>query len=516
MTRFKHREATLSSLFTIHCVPQNVIGSDNNTEPGIIPAQIIDRVEIIKGAASVAWGQGLGGVVNVITKSGNTERALSGAGQASLGERLTSDLTGELGGTLKRFGYYLSAGNLHSKGLITGTRVNFNHLFGKFTYQLPNKGSIKLWGDFRDSKVGLEDIPSKDYRDSGSSRYAAGSIAVNTPLADKLSLDVNGWLGQRRLYTQWGAFTTTDLFRDLTTRENFSGARSRLMWGDSAANLAVGLEYENTVDKVSDLVTPELNYSSRLTHWGTFLSGSYDLGPLTILPGFRYDTYSTYDNASTSSLGATFRLTDSTVLRAYAANGYSLPSITTVGNKKLQKLWTVQSGIESTIVPYLWLKGMYFYNDLSDIEAQDGSLFGATKQGVEVEAKSSPFFGFSVSGGYTYTIARNKATGEELKSDGANNCPPHAFKAALDYSNNKLGLHGKLFGNYVMWDSGQQVSKDRTIIWDLHLNQQLFPGKEFSPELFFSVHNLFNGSQYLSETKPNAPRWIEGGVRFKF
>ena len=45
---------------------------------------------------------------------------------------------------------------------------------------------------------------------------------------------------------------------------------------------------------------------------------------------------------------------------------------------------------------------------------------------------------------------------------------------------------------------------------------QLQPGKELSPELFFSARNLFNGERYWDYWYKNAGRWLEGGVRFRF
>ena len=44
--------------------------SDNSVDVGLIPVQNIEKIEIIKGPASSAWGSALGGVVNIITKAG--------------------------------------------------------------------------------------------------------------------------------------------------------------------------------------------------------------------------------------------------------------------------------------------------------------------------------------------------------------------------------------------------------------------------------------------------------------
>lgn len=51
----------------------------NMAIPGSIPVQQIERIEIIKGAASASWGSALGGVINIITKEPNPERPVMAA-----------------------------------------------------------------------------------------------------------------------------------------------------------------------------------------------------------------------------------------------------------------------------------------------------------------------------------------------------------------------------------------------------------------------------------------------------
>ncbi|MGB9080875.1 MAG: TonB-dependent receptor plug domain-containing protein, partial [Desulfuromonadaceae bacterium] len=48
-------------------MPVNFI-SAGQAETSFIPLRIVERIEIIKGAASSAWGSALGGVVNIITR----------------------------------------------------------------------------------------------------------------------------------------------------------------------------------------------------------------------------------------------------------------------------------------------------------------------------------------------------------------------------------------------------------------------------------------------------------------
>jgi vitamin B12 transporter len=64
------------TLVMLDGAPLNKIS--NFSDVGSVPARIIERIEIVKGSASSAWGPALGGVINVITKSPD-KRPVSGA-----------------------------------------------------------------------------------------------------------------------------------------------------------------------------------------------------------------------------------------------------------------------------------------------------------------------------------------------------------------------------------------------------------------------------------------------------
>lgn len=515
-------------LVQIDGVPQNFISQDSAAQLGMIPVQHIDRVEIVKGAASTSWGSALGGVVNIVTKSPDPDRAIAGTASAAAGEHHTSDLRGEVSGTIDRFGYYLTGGNLSSKGLLPGNRVNFNHLFGKLSYDLPGNGRLTMGGDFRDSAHGLEDYALLDYRDTSSYKNGSGYFNFTRRLADRLNLELNGFLGRRQATTQFGALSIPDLFRDCTVWEDYRAANARLLWGDANANLAAGVEYEHNRAHSREPVfnAPGFNFDLAMERVSGYLNGSYTIGRLTVLPGIRLDHTDILGNTLSYSLGTTLRLTDSTLLRLYGARGYSLPAINAQdilnGKLEIQNIETVQAGIETSAIPWLWLKTTLFYNNTWKIQEWDDAtpanviLREQVRQGFEVEAKSSPLYGFALSGGYTYVDAWDKKTKVQLSA--ANSAPQHVAKLALNYDNDDIGLRGALTGSYVWWRMTQEDGqpRDKSMIWDLHLNQKLMPGNELSPELFFSVRNLFNGYQSQNMLYPNAPRWVEGGVRFRF
>jgi vitamin B12 transporter len=75
---------------------------------------IIDRIEVIKGPASSAWGSSLGGLINIITKAAGTTRTPSGALQVSYGEAGSLDAGAHLSGKTGPLGYFLFAGRQES------------------------------------------------------------------------------------------------------------------------------------------------------------------------------------------------------------------------------------------------------------------------------------------------------------------------------------------------------------------------------------------------------------------
>ena len=499
--------------------------AQTNAAPGFIPVQQIERIEIIKGAASAAWGPALGGVVNIITKSPDPQRPISGMVSGSIGSSFTADSRAELSGTADRLGYYLTAGNLRSDGLTPNTATNMNNVMGKLIYTLPGRGTATLGLWHLTARPGMDEGVDPKWgfvHDNSEFRNTNGYLKLSQPLAGNLRLDIDGYLANSDYHTKWGGRDDQGaivFYNDNQTREASRGVNSRLFWGDSEKNLTVGVDYGHVRSKLADVLSADPPvYDKSWESWGLYANGAYTIGKLTILPGIRHDVTGFAGDNTSYTLGATYRLTDSTTLRAYTAQGYSLPRAES--HNPLQKVKTVQGGVETGAVPYLWLKGTYFFNALRN---SGGDMLTLTtsnqdRQGFEVEARTTPLFGVSLASGYTYLYARDIDTGNRLKTNSDHTVPPHNVKLALKYDNSGLGLLGTLTGNYVWWNgaTGYPVS-DKGMLWDLNLNWKLSPKKGLSPELFFTGHNLFNGNQTVDTNLYNsAGRWFEGGVRVRF
>lgn len=514
-------------LVQIDGVPQNFVSAENLAHVGMIPAQMVERIEVIKGAASAAWGSALGGVINIITKSPVADRGAAGLASASIGKKATSDLRAEVSGSSDAVGYYLTGGTIRSDGLVPGNNVDFSHGFGKFTYDFLGGAKATLGIDARYADTGVMRAEDFDFFQNGATHYADGYLNLQVPLSERLSLELSGRGGLRDTEDSRGSLSQGTLFFQGHTREVHQGYAAVLNWGDAQQGVKTGIEYERIAVTQAELVrhAPGSDADIVLTRYSAYANGTYTIGRLSLLPGVRVDHLNLMEDPVSGTFGATLRLGESTLLRGYAARGYSLPLISFYGlterkvPHEVQQVATVQWGMESTAIPYLWLKGMWFNNNVWNVQEYDYQAGLLQKerqrrQGVDLELRTSPWYGFTLTGAYTFTDATNRKTGAEL--DGSQSGPRHAVKGSLGYQNSVAGLTCVLTGNYADWNLKDPGAKSEATLWDLHVNQKLWPAQENSPELFFSLRNIFDAKLYQYEFHQAAPRWFEIGGRFRF
>jgi len=83
----------------------------------------------------------------------------------------------------------------------------------------------------------------------------------------------------------------------------------------------------------------------------------------------------------------------------------------------------------------------------------------------------------------------------------------------------------RLLGHY-LWMNSVWMAKDNwddrstgqysDFLWDLILARKFPLGENVRLELFGSIHNIFNSSQYYSMWYQNPGRWVEAGVTVRF
>ncbi|WP_305731116.1 TonB-dependent receptor plug domain-containing protein [Trichlorobacter ammonificans] len=487
--------------------------SSNFSDVSAIPARIIERVEIVKGPASTAWGSALGGVINAITKAPERDRLFSGTAAAAIGSRTTSDSSLELSGTSKRLGYYLSAGFLGSDGLVPLTGINSTNFHGRLTWDLPEQGQLFAQVNSTNARQGDLYAPAYDLIQRDDKRLINALVGLRYPLTERLELAVSGYHTYTR---QWASYynisdgavwwgQSPDLPKAFVSDSSL-GATASLTWRGDGHLLVAGGDYRhleitgNSVDSAS--YSPYQRESDR---WGLFLNDTISLGRFTLTPGLRFDRPRTAPDQFSASLGATWQVSDSTLLRAYVARGYGMPVLLPQYDPRPAKILTTQVGVENSSIPYLWLKATLFRNMTwgDDVEQQ-------LAQGAELELRTKPLFHTSLGGGWTYTDTHRTSDGTPVHADK----PTQTLKLSLTYDDGTF--RGMLTGRHIFWNNAPEDNGKNGLIWDLHLGATLYQREHTALELFFSGRNLFNSQYYNRDVFPSVGRWFEGGMRVRF
>jgi len=507
----------------------NTLG-DNVSENAMIPVQMIQKIEIIKGPASSVWGSSLGGIVNVITKTGGL-LSQGNMVYTSLGKNNTDDFRMETMGKTDRLGYYLTAGRLQSDGLTPHFGLSNNNAYGKLTYGLTDKTDILFTLGYVHVKrdTGEDDLNDQFYK-SGT-ELAHSTLAVNTALNTDLSLNIALRTMNNRAIYQTYQLSTGDMSDYQRYTDTGYGSSAKLTWKNLFNTVVAGVDYDDKTLKASTFSQNELT----LRTTSLFINDTVLLGDLSITPGIRQDKTNSNGDVTSPSLGVAYGIIQNTVLRIYAGNGFNIPALgytygtssTSIGNPDLkpEKVRSYQGGVE-TALHYLWIKASAFRNDIQDamFQQQDFTT-GVTqyvnqikqrRQGLDIAMKTAPIYNTSLIAGAEFVTAKDLATGQTLYST-----PTRVYDLGIQYDD-KSSVHALLKGRYIDWNADPATAgtawavKDRTFVFDLNMIKKVYQNKDTSLEIFLTGHNIFNQDQYLYQYYSNPKQWFEGGLKCTF
>jgi vitamin B12 transporter len=478
--------------------------ADNFADIGAFPVQQIERIEIIKGPGSSAWGSSLGGIINIITKSPDPERKFGGTASASIGERTTADLRADLSGTVESLGYYIYGGGMTSDGLTPIAPVDRGDFYAKLQWTATPKARLQLSVAYDKGSRGIEsDITQKDILE-----YFFSTLSFNYNFSDALNFDISGRVSKR----------SNSLFQGQLNRVNdelSAGGSAKLNWRSGVQSLLVGADYDNGAMESPDI----LGGRQIQVRWALFANDTLTKWDFSLTPGLRYDHISTTGDFVSPSLGLTYTLLEKTIFRAYYARGFNNPGIGLLfgngfGNPdlKMEKVDSYSLGAETAVFKYFWFKATGFLHDVRDVIDQNTLNAGKERrQGVEAEMRTLPVWNASILAGYSFIDITDRKTGEVIK-----NLPRHTWDLGIDYNDNEA-WRGALRGHYISWNASADMGARYTaMIWDLNLARKFVERGDTVVEAFFTAHNIFNGSQYSTGIFPNPRRWFEGGLRCKF
>jgi vitamin B12 transporter len=504
-------------------IPLNNL-SDNTAELGSLPVQNIEKIEIVKGPASSAWGSALGGVINIITKSGGEEGA-KGLLSASYGQHLTGDYRGEASGKQGDVGYYFTAGRLETDGFRPHNDFTGNNAYAKLTYDLTDDTSMTATLSYDTVDSGIGDLPAFGLFVNHDLDTALSSVALRSTLSESADLQISVWyLHQHSNFSYQLLGTGTEVSMDRYL-DNGYGSSIKLTWKSDHHTVVFGGDYDSK--------TLESNAISLgrqgIAKTAAYINDTMTLGRLTVTPGLRYDRTDTNGDFMSPSLGMTYRLTETTILRADAARGFNVPSLgATYGDNlfhvsnpalRMEKVKSYQVGAETAAMKYVWVKISGFRHDLDDVlESVPLSPVSfitvnggrERRQGMDIELRTTPVYHTSLSAGAEFINAKDRDTNETIKS-----VPQKTYDVGLQYDDTSFKALAK--GHYIYWNTDPFFQGRYSVfVVDVHVSQVLYSGGGHALEAFADVHNLFNGEQYAFDIYQNPGRWFEAGMRYVF
>lgn len=227
------------------------------------PAELLDKIEILRGAASLQYGTQFGGVINFKMKEGLTNKPFEFTLRETAGSWNFFNTTNSIGGTVKKVQYYAFFQHKQGDDWRPNSQFNVNLGYTSVTYKPTDKFSVTFQYTFMDYLAhqpgGLTDDEfASDPHQSVRARnwfkvnWNLGAVLLDYQITDKLKFNSRFFglsanrdaLGNLNFINRPDAGGPRDLYRDKYL--NY-GNESRLLYtynlNGNPQNLLVGLRY---------------------------------------------------------------------------------------------------------------------------------------------------------------------------------------------------------------------------------------------------------------------------------
>ncbi len=323
-------------------------GDSGDIKWDIVPYTVVEKVEVVKGAASALYGSSaIGGVLNVITKEPANKPELSLRVTGALYDNAAfSDFPCVKGGRFSTqadvyysdsagdLGYIVALGRRQSRGYHENNHFLRWNAFGKVRYTFDANSHLSLTGSFANDNRG-QTLLWQQYLGEPPQPFCVPEGEENNRLRSSkfyANATFSRLAGQSFAYKIRGTYFRNRFENDFVDNQEFSEAqRYRAEYQadfQPSFRHAITAGVEGVFDRVNG------NFFGRRSAFGVAVYAQDEIkvtDRFTVSVGGRFD-YSNVDSGRTESLltpklGIIYNLGDRTTLKASVGRGFRAPSI---------------------------------------------------------------------------------------------------------------------------------------------------------------------------------------------
>ncbi|OGV68600.1 MAG: hypothetical protein A2283_12585 [Lentisphaerae bacterium RIFOXYA12_FULL_48_11] len=505
--------------------------SVGSADLSMYPVDQIERIEVIRGPASVLYGaNALAGVVNIVTKD-VPDKLLTEA-SASYGTFDTRIFRLSNGAKIGDLGYLITASQNSSDGYRTNSACDGYHVSGKVNYDLSQDSRLIFSTGYSRQDKGIPGAiiwPSPNCTQDDERYWFDATHKVefgkNSCLTSKVFLNQH-----------WQEYKDTDLFTDDISRNQQLGldVQQTLPLGDRHLLLG-GIFFErDNVNIINDITGgSRIGGKQNLTTTAIYLQDEISLSEsLIVTPGLRCDVQSEYGTEVSPKVSGLYRFTDKTSLRASVGRGFRAPTIDdlywrddySAGNPDLkpEKSIGYDVGIQHEFGSKNLFQVTLFRSEVENLitwaDTQGNGIWEACNidkaclQGVETEVNLQCTKQVSIKLSYTFLDARD--TGEEYHNQYLRYKPKHKGGCRLQYQGER-GLKVNLGAEYTdsaYSDRANTSEVDGFVLVDTSVSQTVGKGTE----IFVSGKNLLDQEYEVIKGYPMPGTIVMSGVKVIF
>ncbi len=387
-----------------HPLPDSYVASD------------VERVEVIRGPASVLYGSNaMGGVINIITKKQN-EEGVHGNARLSYGSFNTQKYMGAVGFKKQKFSAFVSGNHDQTDGHRNNSDFKIDNGYAKLGYNLNDHFYVAT--DFSLAKYNASD-PGPDTTNAKPGERidilrGYGAVSLQNEF-EKAS-------GAIKLFYNFGEHNITDGFH--STDNNYGANLYESLHLFEGNSITVGVDlttYGGFAENTKAMKGKGIVFTdTTVSEFGTYAFMQQTVAEkLTLNAGLRYQNHSVYGGQWIPSAGFAFKVGKLTTWKGSVSKGFRSPTIRELF------MWNHNPGLlPETVISYETGVSKTFFNNRLSGEVTVYAVNGdnliinvpmkglqnsgeINNKGVEVAINAAPVKNLSLNATYSYINMKN-------------------------------------------------------------------------------------------------------------